>query len=397
MIHAISQLYKDDCGYTCLKMLLANLKKDRGYLYLKHPKLSGAYSFLELKEIASNYGVILNGYRFLKNEDLLTIHTFPFIAQIKKGELTHAVLVYKIRKNYIYFVDPLEGKKKTKLEKFYQMFANTCLIYDEVKEDKRKMSVYKFIPKKERRIQIALNALTSLTFFSFIFIISPDIPFFLPILLLMCFVIFEIIYRTYSLSLSKKFDDTYLANYLYKTEANEKSLKTIIELKTFSINAPVTFITNLASILFLLILASLSNVVFIYLFFIIFLVHLCFFFVEKRYVEPKKLQILQKESLLEIVKREDYANFERLVKELSILSEEVGKLYLLKKYIIWFLIALLAISITLAAKSFNFSELLFAYVLLFYSSESISKAFNFTSEFKNYQIAYMSFINAYFA
>ena len=378
-------------------MLLANLKKDRGYLYLKHPKLSGTYSFLELKDIASNYGVTLNGYRFLKNEDLLTIHTFPFIAQIKKGEVGHAVLVYKIKKNYIYFADPLEGKKKMKLEEFYLMFANTCLIYDEVKEDKKKMRVYKFIPKKERQIQVILNILTSLTFFSFIFIVSPDIPFFLPILLLMCFVILEIIYRTYSLSLSKKFDETYLANYLYKADGSEKSLKTIIELKTFSINAPITFISNLTSILILLVLASLSNLIFIYLFFIIFIVHLCFFFVEKRYVEPKKLQILQKESLLEVTKKEDYAYFETLVKELSTLSEEVGKLYLLKKYIVWFLIALLAISITLAASSFNFSQLLFAYVLLFYASESISKAFNFTSAFKNFQMAYMSFINTYFA
>ncbi len=397
MIHTISQLYPDDCGYTCLKMLLANLKKDRGYLYLKHPKTSGAYSFLELKEIAASYGVSLNGYRFLKNEDLLTIHVFPFIAQIKKGEIGHAVLVYKIKKNNIYFVDPLEGKKKMGLEQFYCLFANTCLIYDEVKEDKKRMSVYKFIPKKERRTQIILNALTSLTFFSFIFIISPNIPFFLPILLLMCFVILEIIYRTYSLSLSKKFDETYLANYLYKADGSEKSLKTIIELKTFSINAPITFITNLTSILVLLVLASLSNLVFIYLFFIIFLVHLCFFFVEKRYVEPKKLQILQKESMLEVTKKENYTQFKALVEELSNLSEEVGKLYLLKKYIIWFLIALLACFITLASSSFNFTELLFAYVLLFYSSESIAKMFSFTSAFKNYQIAYMSFINIYFA
>lgn len=393
MVHEILQLYSDDCGFTCLKMLLANLKKDRGYLYLKHPKTSGTYSFFELKEIAKKYDVHLSGYKFLNDEDLLSINKFPFIANIKKEKIGHALLVYKLNKKYIYYVDPSNGKEKMKLSDFYKIWDHSCLIYDDYQLDEHRRSMKKFIDKKDRRIQICLNSLVSLSFFAFIFVVSPSIPFYLPFIILMSFVILEIIYRNFSLKLSKKFDEQYLADYLYKSQNEIEGLKTMTNIKTFAINAPIIFLTNIMTIILLLVLASLTSTIFIYLFFILLIVHVFFLLFEKQFVDAKKRKIIEKEAHLRFVKQLDLINFKKYVDELTKSSEEVAKIYLMKKYVTWFIIAILAIFITMALGTFNFGQLLFSYILLFYASETMTKMFSYAKEYRQYQKAYMTFMN----
>ena len=393
MVHEILQLYSDDCGFTCLKMLLANLKKDRWYLYLKHPKNSGTYSFFELKEIAKRYDVHLSGYKFLNDDDLLSISKFPFIANVKNGQVGHALFVYKLNKKYIYYVDPNHGKEKMKLSDFYKIWDHSCLIYDYFKLDDHKRKMKRFIDKRDRQIQICLNSLVSLSFFAFIFVVSPSIPFYLPFLILMSFVIFEIIYRNFSLKLSKKFDEEYLADYLYKSQNEIEGLKTMTNIKTFAINAPIIFLTNILTIVLLLVLASLTSTIFIYLFSILLLVHIFFFLFEKQFVEGKKRKIIEKEAHLQFIKQLDFTSFKKYIDGLTKDSEEVAKIYLMKKYIIWFIVAMLAIFITMALGTFNFGQLLFSYILLFYASETMIKMFSYAKEYRQYQKAYMTFMN----
>ena len=58
MFYFIPQIGQSDCGFACLKMLIAHLYDNQDALYLKQDENHGPYSFKELKDIGELYGVI---------------------------------------------------------------------------------------------------------------------------------------------------------------------------------------------------------------------------------------------------------------------------------------------------------------------------------------------------
>jgi len=120
------QLYDDDCGFACLKMLLACINNDKNYLFLENYKENGKYSFLELVNIASKYNLRLKGYCFNNIDNIKT----PFICLIK-GEISyHYVLVTSVYKNFVLYNDPALGKRIVIKKRFMNLFQGNYLIVD---------------------------------------------------------------------------------------------------------------------------------------------------------------------------------------------------------------------------------------------------------------------------
>ena len=94
------QIFNDDCGFACLKMLLAHFSKNRRYLYLPNSKLEGKYSFLDLVNFGRKYGLVLKGFYV---EDSSVLQNFlPCIISIRKNEITHFCILYKIVKSFLF-------------------------------------------------------------------------------------------------------------------------------------------------------------------------------------------------------------------------------------------------------------------------------------------------------
>ena len=140
MKYFIFQGNDHDCGFTSLKMLLANLKKDKSFLYLKKCIKKDGLSVAELCKEARMHGLLLESYSV--EED--------YYDQIQTLSLTllrnnHVVMVKKINKKKITYYDPEFGIITKKKDEFIAMW---CKIVLEVKSSDCVPS----LPKKRRNI-----------------------------------------------------------------------------------------------------------------------------------------------------------------------------------------------------------------------------------------------------
>ena len=116
-MYFISQLGESDCGFTCLKMILAHLHKDRNYLYLPG-EANKEYSFKDLQDIAEKYHVEAHGVRPANLQEVAKAKkSWPLLTNIKlkKGQ-RHSVIIKKVTKNKVHYFDPALGHKAVPIE-----------------------------------------------------------------------------------------------------------------------------------------------------------------------------------------------------------------------------------------------------------------------------------------
>ena len=78
-MYYVPQIQKDDCGYACVKMLLANVQKDKNFLFLPQDENHGPYSYQDLIDIAKGHGIILNGYTVEDKSTIKEHKKFPML------------------------------------------------------------------------------------------------------------------------------------------------------------------------------------------------------------------------------------------------------------------------------------------------------------------------------
>lgn len=103
------QLTQSDCGFACLKMLLAEKRKRKEYLSLEEDLTKDEYSMQELKEHARSFAMELTG---IEVASLGEIPSFPAIGLIRKKGKYHYVVVEKLNGKFVWYCDPAEGRRK---------------------------------------------------------------------------------------------------------------------------------------------------------------------------------------------------------------------------------------------------------------------------------------------
>lgn len=114
-----------DCGACCL---LSIIKYYNGYVPLEYVKVDtlstkDGTTFYNLKVAAEKYGFEVNG----KREYCLDKVKLPCIAQIKVNNFYHFVVLVRVEKDIILFMDPSFGKKKIKTSEFKELFTGYVL------------------------------------------------------------------------------------------------------------------------------------------------------------------------------------------------------------------------------------------------------------------------------
>lgn len=140
-LKAVRQTSIEDCGPTCLYMLL---KYYGGYEKLETIKKlcktnKEGTTLFNLKEAASRLGFDANAYHV---EISLLKDSFPspFIAHVLVEEkYYHYIVVYKMKKNVVFIADPKDGKnKKITMELFQKMYLQSILVLYPIQMEKRK-------------------------------------------------------------------------------------------------------------------------------------------------------------------------------------------------------------------------------------------------------------------
>jgi len=210
----IYQINKNECGFSCIKMLLASLYKDSRYLYLPHKKdINEQYSLLELKDIAKEYGLILSGY-LVKDYSSLISSNRPFILvkKLSNGD-KHCVLVKKIIfKKFAYVYDPAVGKKIVRVSKLFELENEgvEVLKFEGLNKMDFKYQIDPLVSKKNRVTLLLIEVLLILSFFLSAYFVNEKSHFLYPIILIVVGCIFSILYKSQTYIILKKFDDDYI-------------------------------------------------------------------------------------------------------------------------------------------------------------------------------------------
>ena len=159
-----------DCGICCLASIIKYYGGNVSLESLRYFTETSNYgtNAYELINCAKRFGFDGYGEKCKKIDNM----TFPVIAHLKlENDFYHFVVIYKIKNNLIYIMDPSCGNKKIKLEEFYNVFTGNILKFNQIQE-MPKYSKSNFIKKslikefKTNRKNISL-----LFFISFIILV----------------------------------------------------------------------------------------------------------------------------------------------------------------------------------------------------------------------------------
>lgn len=220
-MYYVPQVTRHDCGYACLKMLLAAVHKDERYLYLKEDEKHGPYSYLELISIAQRYEVTLIGVKYDDKDDLSHQKSFPLILSLKRenGGL-HAVLLVKRKGKKVKVLDPDKGVYYQKISSLIKEWDGTVLAVNQVKEKHFNARIIDLKDTKGEIISYVIQSIAAIFIALATFFIKPDGFYLLPIIFCSLSLISEIILRLFLLKRLQK-SDRYLRLFLRYTNKKD--------------------------------------------------------------------------------------------------------------------------------------------------------------------------------
>ena len=306
-MYFISQVGQHDCGFTCLKILLANYHHDKNYLFL--PCKEGAYSFKELREISRQHHMETIGISIENVKELEQSKEFPFIVNLeKKKGFKHSVILLAVNKKYAKVFDPETGKRKISLEMFYTQWDKKALI---VKREKNyepvkcETEVNDFIEKKDKITIPIWQLLSGVSLLVGVYFINANSYFFVPIIFLSLFLIFEILFRKNLISALKRMDANIFS---YKMKAKKDDYfevyRALEKYRYIALSIVPNFLyTILISITItaILVMNGVLNVIYIVLSLFLAILHV---YVYMPYFKRKSNEILEQECEIKDVNNE---------------------------------------------------------------------------------------------
>lgn len=132
VLYMVYQSNFNDCGKACVRNILCLLYKNDGYA--TSPLTSECDSFLLMREELEKFEAKYTSY---ETDDILKIkkEMLPAIAQLQIGSKLHFVVIKKINKNKVVFIDPQFGIIISEIKDFKLEFTGKILLKDSFKKN----------------------------------------------------------------------------------------------------------------------------------------------------------------------------------------------------------------------------------------------------------------------
>ena len=209
----LPQLTTTDCGVACLKMILADLNKDRQYLFMPCDENHGQYSFKQLCNIAKNNGLSLCGFKVSEKDELRKCN-FPAIVRLTNEEdKHHAVIVTKMTSRTVHLVDPHFGKLKMKIYDFYDKWDGTGLFISHFERTIYPYDSIEPLETKHKVTSFMLQIVSGILFALGVFFIQPNAPYYFAVIFIGLGIVVELILRGYIYKLMSCVDEYFLNRY----------------------------------------------------------------------------------------------------------------------------------------------------------------------------------------
>ena len=384
-MYFISQVGQHDCAFTCLKILLANYHHDKNYLFL--PCKDGAYSFKDLTEISSKYHMETMGIRISSEKELSESREFPFIVNLeKKKGVKHSVLLLAVNKKYAKVYDPENGKRSILLDLFYEQWDKKALIIKDRSKHERvkcQMEVMDFIDKKDKITIPIWQLLSGISLLFGVYFINVNSYFFVPIIFLSMFLVFEILFRKNLISALQRMDE-HIFSYQLKASKEEyfEVFKTLEKYRYVALTIIPNFLYTILISIFvtaILVMNSALNAIYVVISLSLAIIHV---YVYMPYFKRKNNEIMEQEQEITYVKNE--FEFHHIVGKAHTAAYQVG---ISKNAFIYLEIAVLLMSIiTIMAVSsiINIVYVVFYLCISVYLKDNFVRLLEYSSQTEDY-------------
>lgn len=384
-MYFISQVGQHDCAFACLKMLLANYHHDKNYLFLKGE--DKPYSFMDLKKIAANYHMDVSGIRISGSKEIERNKEYPFIVTLEKRKgVKHSVLVLAMSRKYVKIYDPETGKRKLLREIFYSQWDHKALVvnkepgYQKVKCD---IQINDFIDKRDKITIPLWQIVSSISLAVGMYFINANSYFFVPIIFLSLFIIFEIMFRKNLISAMQRMDDNI---FNYRINAEKEQFYDFFEVMEKYRYVSLTIIPNLLYTVLIsifitsvLVMNNTVNLVYVFLTLLLAIIHV---YIYLPYQKNKYDEIADKEAVISNV--ENVFQFRSVV---NAAHEGAYKLGLFKNALTYVEIAALLMSIiTIMAVSHvvNITYVIFYLCISIYLKDNFIRLMQYSEQSEEY-------------
>lgn len=233
MKYFVKQIGEKDCGYTCVKMLLAIKHKNKNYLYYPTPQIETSSSLKELMFFAKKEGLILSASRIINQNEFYSFKSKdPFLVPIKSGDNLHMVLIKRCFKNKVLIYDPATSIYFLKKAEFLKKRNGEMLEVKTVEEKDYKKPIINIIPRPFMFLTLLCQILSFSCLISATLFIDKNFNFLIPIFLFLGYIIFEFLYQKLIISSLRYFDSMILVNdYSYKRSNFRKYIEPMNKFK----------------------------------------------------------------------------------------------------------------------------------------------------------------------
>lgn len=264
-------------------MLLSHVHHDSEYLFLPSHK-SGPYSLFDIKNIAEKYSLSLVALRFHCGISELKEDKNPFITVINRMHTKHSLIVKKVTKKYVYFIDPESGEGKMKVESFNMIWSGDVLKINHFHKMKCPIKSVEILDFKKRLVLSLVEAVSGASLICGTLLINKSIPLFIPIIFFALCLLLEILKKISLIKIMKEIDKKMLSSFTSKrSEDYYQYYVAYNELKKCSFIFPMNIILSLMSlslVIAVIIFNGYANLIYV-------IVPLLIAFIEAVLIEPK--------------------------------------------------------------------------------------------------------------
>lgn len=369
MSYFIKQIGTKDCSFACVKMLLAIVYKNKKFLFYPQAKKDESYSLLDIIKIARNEGVELKGFKYVNKESFFTQKRYPILVVLKENNFLHMVLVKKIKRKKVVIYDPKIGIYELKKNRFIELWNSEILEIESVGEYKYKENNFSPIPLKFKVLSYFFQIISLATLLSAMFFSNESYNFYVPLLLLVAFVISELAFKKVLISSMKEFD----AHIIDRVFDDKKKMfkDKYIEMNKFKsllLSRPIQLINSIMVVVIGLIVLSINSYLNIVNIALVISISVILEIIQYKYFINRENIEVQENELLESSNSIGYRNTlislqNKVYKRVTFISY--------KKYLITFLIGVICLVYASFSGEISLNFILFHSFIYLYINDNV--------------------------
>ncbi|HNX15750.1 MAG TPA: cysteine peptidase family C39 domain-containing protein [Bacilli bacterium] len=391
-MYYIPQIGQYDCGFACLKMMLAHVHHDKNYLYLPFRERNQPFSYQQLSNIASQHHLELIGFKVESENEILNNREFPLLVSLNyEGNNKHAALVSEIKGKTAKIIDPEKGIYHMRLNKFFTLWDKSGLLIKSFERTPCSFIYQNQLKRKDYVLPFICQIMTAVCGILAVYFITSNVPPFIPIILLVAFIFFEILLRSNLFQTMRKVDDEVVESAVVKSKEYSAFHQRLEKYKLTAIATPLKFLYAFLVSAFLIFVVIINDPRNIFLIF----APAILAFADAFYVLPnlkkREESILINERVLVLSK--DIESFRQREKTIHEKAYRFGRLTLIKKYSFIFLMLLATCGVMIINQFFSIPYVVFYLCIEFALYTELKSLFSFPEEKKEYLRAQVSLVN----